>query len=354
MFEFDGSYGEGGGDVIRFALSYSSITGLPVKINNIRSRRNNPGLQLHHLSTVKALGELCDAELIGAEKGSRQLTFVPRKEIVGGEYLFDIYDADLSSKSGTVAPVIKAVLIPLAFSHKESYIVFRGATESSFSVPLSRLQNVLLPTLSRMGIEAEIKIKSRSWYPLSGGEVEICVKGGNTINSVRGLNIATRGKLINLRIEIIWGGISALNIEQFVKAAIRKSGFAELGEPIKVNYTEIQKSLTQNVGVFLFVNYENSLVCFEKFDNVKNLELTIIRVFSDFSKFHSSIATIDKYLSDQLVLPCILASEDSSWIVSSITDHLLTNIWLCRNWIGRNIELNGKLNEVGVFKVHKP
>jgi len=58
MLLIDGSYGEGGGQVLRTCLSLSVVFGKPFKIINIRKNRPKPGLQPQHLTCVKACAEI--------------------------------------------------------------------------------------------------------------------------------------------------------------------------------------------------------------------------------------------------------------------------------------------------------
>ncbi|PLZ05104.1 hypothetical protein CBP27_23505 [Fischerella thermalis WC542] len=65
MIHIDGSYGEGGGQVLRTSLSLAAITGNPISIYNIRAGRKNPGLAAQHLTGVRATATICDAEVRG-------------------------------------------------------------------------------------------------------------------------------------------------------------------------------------------------------------------------------------------------------------------------------------------------
>ena len=56
MIRIDGSAGEGGGQILRTALSLSLVTGKPFRIENIRAGRKNPGLLRQHLTAVSAAG----------------------------------------------------------------------------------------------------------------------------------------------------------------------------------------------------------------------------------------------------------------------------------------------------------
>ena len=55
----DGSQGEGGGQIVRSSMALSLVTGRPITIDNIRARRERPGLMQQHLAAVRAAAEIC-------------------------------------------------------------------------------------------------------------------------------------------------------------------------------------------------------------------------------------------------------------------------------------------------------
>ena len=57
MIALDGAQGEGGGQILRSALSLSMITGQPFTITSSRAGRAKPGLLRQHLTAVKAAAE---------------------------------------------------------------------------------------------------------------------------------------------------------------------------------------------------------------------------------------------------------------------------------------------------------
>ncbi|ELA5986684.1 RNA 3'-terminal phosphate cyclase, partial [Escherichia coli] len=103
MIALDGAQGEGGGQILRSALSLSMITGQPFTITSIRAGRAKPGLLRQHLTAVKAATEICGATVEGAELGSQRLLFRPGT-VRGGEYRFAIGSA------GSCTLVLQTVL----------------------------------------------------------------------------------------------------------------------------------------------------------------------------------------------------------------------------------------------------
>ena len=78
MIEIDGSRGEGGGQILRSALSLAACTGQAFRIVHIRAGRERPGLLRQHLTAVKAAATIADADVEGAEVGSTTVVFQPR------------------------------------------------------------------------------------------------------------------------------------------------------------------------------------------------------------------------------------------------------------------------------------
>lgn len=110
MLSVDGSYGEGGGQILRTALSLSALTGVSVRIERIRARRSKPGLRPQHLTAVQAVAGVCQAEVTGGHLGSQIITFRPHVP-QGGHYLFDV--AEKTGSAGAVTLVAQALLPPL-------------------------------------------------------------------------------------------------------------------------------------------------------------------------------------------------------------------------------------------------
>ena len=114
MLTIDGSHGEGGGQVLRTSLALSAITGQPVRIEQIRAGRRKPGLRPQHLTGVRAIAKVCDAEVEGARLNSQTLSFAPRPVLRAGTYTFDVAQAAKGGSAGSVSLILQTVLLPLA------------------------------------------------------------------------------------------------------------------------------------------------------------------------------------------------------------------------------------------------
>ncbi len=169
LLEIDGSMGEGGGQILRSALSIASIMGIPVRVYNIRAKRRNPGLRPQHLTAVKALAEITDAKVKGAYVGSRDLIFEPRT-VKGGNFRFDVGTA------GSVSLVLQALLPVLAFAPKSVQVEVRGGTDVPMAPTIDYFRKIFLWYLDAIGYHVELRLLRRGHYPRGGGIVKVFIE----------------------------------------------------------------------------------------------------------------------------------------------------------------------------------
>src|SRR5574341_277898 len=164
--EIDGAFGEGGGQIIRSAVTLSCLTQKPVEITNIRKNRKVPGLRAQHMTAIKIIAKVCNAKVEGLHVGSTEIKFFPS----------NVIDTNLKEDVGTAGsiPLILQVLIPaVAISKKKLKMTITGGTDVLWSPTSDYTRFVLREAYSRMGINFSIDIKRRGYYPRGGGIVDV-------------------------------------------------------------------------------------------------------------------------------------------------------------------------------------
>jgi len=169
--EVDGSLGEGGGQVMRLAIALSAATGRAVRVSRVRANRERPGLAAQHAAAVRAVAALCGARTEGVEVGSRTVVFEPARP-VGGEASVEVGTA------GSVTLVLQAVLGALTGAGAlAARLSVGGGTDVIRAPSWDYLVHVLLPSLSRAGLECEAVCERRGFYPVGGGRVTAALPG---------------------------------------------------------------------------------------------------------------------------------------------------------------------------------
>lgn len=323
FIEIDGSYGEGGGQVLRSSLSLAAITGQPIRIENIRAKRNKPGLAAQHLTSVRAAATICQAELQGDALESMTLEFIPNGTAKAGQYTFDVTEARQGGSAGTVNLVLQTILLPLALANGESHVTLRGGTHIAHSPPFPYIEQVYLPILAQLGLEAQAQLNAWGWYPRGGGEVALQVKGGTTLT---GLTLLERGKLRQVQ------GVAAVTqlpshipqrIAMRAENLLQEANLKGRVKPLR------ERGIGPGAGIFLTAEYEHTRAGFSAIGRPGlPSEKVAEMACEELLDFHETGAPVDVHLADQLLLPLALATQASQYRVAEISLHLTTNAWV--------------------------
>ncbi len=347
MVMIDGSHGEGGGQVLRTTLTLAVLTGQPVHIKRIRARRKKPGLRPQHLTAVRAAGAVCEARLEGDELDSQTLTFVPGGSARPGEYVFDVAEAARGGSAGSVGLVLQTVLLPLALVGGESRLTLRGGTHVPWAPPVSYLEHVFLPVLARMGVRAEVKVVRWGFYPAGGGEMRVRIEGQE--GPLSPILLTERGELRR-----IWGTAVVTNLPAHIpqRMATRAHNvLAEEGLQAQVEPRRL-RGAGPGAGIFLFAEYAHVTAGFTAYGR-KGLpaERVAEAACKDLLAHHRSDSPADPHLTDQLVLPMALAEGESRAITWQVSRHLLTNVWVVRQFLARELNVEGEPGTPGMLVV---
>lgn len=311
IIELDGSQGEGGGQILRSALSLSMCMGHSIHIKNIRAKRKKPGLMRQHLTAVQAATAISGAEVEGAFAGSTELKFAPNA-IQGGDYRFSIGTA------GSCTLVLQTILPALLMASQDSQITLNGGTHNSMSPPFHFLQRAFVPLLARMGAGVELQLNRFGFYPAGGGEIGMKIKGGHRLAP---LHLQSRGERLNAYAESFVAGLPAHIAER--ELAVVKKRMAWNDEQLHL------RGLDRNQGpgnaLLITLEYEHVTEVFSGFgEKGVSAETVANGAVKAVHNYLSGEATVSSFLADQLLLPMALAGG-GSFTATDWSLHAATN-----------------------------
>ena len=172
MMEIDGSYGEGGGQIVRTAVALAAVTGTSIRVSKIRQGRPKPGLAPQHAQAILALAGICNAKTAGIEPGSSEITFEPGM-IKGGSYRVDIGTA------GSITLLVQCLLPAMIRADGPITLKVTGGTDVRWSPTMDYFKRVFLPALCEFGAQVKVDSMRRGYYPRGGGSVILTVNPGN-------------------------------------------------------------------------------------------------------------------------------------------------------------------------------
>jgi len=369
MIEVDGSFGEGGGQIIRTAVALSAITGEPVEIRNIRANRPNPGLQAQHLNAVKAVAAMTDAETEGLKLRSTRLKFVPQsRKALRTE--IDIGTA------GSITLLLQCIIPVALFADGETKLRIIGGTDVKWSPPIDFYRFVFAKALAEMGCEVQISLLKRGYYPKGGGVVDVSVKPVRKLNGF--MRLEEEGEEEETAGEVLVRGIShcrglpshvASRQASSAEKKLRERGYnaaieVDAGEhaaAAAVAVEEAEKTEgtgkgkrrgggareTVGSGITLWHNYKSGSALGEPRKPAESVgEEAASLILSELA----SASTVDVHLADQLIPYIALAEGHSAFKVREITGHLRTNIYIVRQFLDVEIAIR---REDDIFIIEK-
>lgn len=348
ILRIDGSLGEGGGQVLRYALALSALLLKPIEIFNIRSKRENPGLRPQHLTAVRAIAELTNAEVEGAFVGSTRLVFKPSKRLCGS-FEFDIGTA------GSISLVIQAVLPVLLYSDCRSRLLIKGGTNVPLSPPVDYMTEVFLFNLRRLGVRAKIDLIRRGHYPRGGGQVSLEVDplGGY----IQPINAVSRGKLVELYVKSYCVKLPSHVAQRQAQSAsqlLRRVLGVEPRIDLETYPPDKDPHLGPGSGILVYAETDNRLrigadSLGEKGKPAEKVgEEAALKFIED---FETGMA-FDRHMGDMIIPYLFLARGESTIGVSRLTMHLLTAIELSKLFIpDASVEIKGDIDKPGLIKI---
>jgi RNA 3'-phosphate cyclase len=338
MIDIDGSFGEGGGQVLRSSLALSLLTGKPFRLRKIRANRKpKPGLRPQHLASVRAAARIGSATVSGDAVNSSNLTFAPGP-VQAGKYHFPIGTA------GATALVLHTVYLPLALADGPSEIVLEGGTHNDKAPCFHFLQTTWRAYLARLGMTVSLEMKRPGFYPRGGGLVVAHVQPWSIRKPLRLLGPVTLDAASILSATA--GVPEHVNNRQARRAAVR---LRDAG----IEPTAASEEWPGGPGSMLAVTWAGPVptLFFGLGARGKPAEAVADEAIDQALAYRESGMPVDPHSADQLLLPLAVTDGDSEFHVSEVTRHLTTNAAVIRLFLERDIAIEGDEGSPGVVKV---
>ncbi len=332
MITIDGSFGEGGGQILRSSLALSLVTGKAFGIEKIRAGRKKPGLRRQHETAVNAAAEVGRAEVTGNEIGSLELTFVPQT-ITAGRYHFSVGTA------GSTSLVLQTVLPALLTADAPSTVVLEGGTHNPMSPPYDFLAGVFFPVLERMGAKLDCTLERYGFFPAGGGKVIVNIE---PVREWKRIDLLERGSIINRRAEAIVAKLPLSIAERELIVVAAKLGWPE----DCLRATKVNNSYGPGNVVMVKIESENIVELCTAFGR-KGLpaEKVAGQAAQEAAEYLAADVPVGIHLADQLLIPMALAGG-GRFRTLGLTDHTKTNIEVIKNFLDVSIEASAVRDDV--------
>ncbi len=331
----DGSEGEGGGQILRTALSLSLITGQPFRIEHIRANRSPKGLRPQHLACVRGAEALSGGSAEGASVGSDALSFRPAP-VKPGDYLLEVGTA------GSTPLLLQCLYYPLALAGGGT-VTLRGGTHVPHSPTFDYLARVWLPMLSRYGLQGELHLRYAGFYPEGNGQIRAVVpKTGKPPASI---DVVARGTLKDVDVASMVANLRLEIAERQARSAVAR--LREHGIHATAENLPLPSMGSTGTVVFIRAEFERSVAGFcalgEKGKRAEDVGREAAGKLADFMR---SAGAVDAHMGDQILLPAALLAAGllgeeghTRFTTEAVTAHLRTNAAVIERFLPVRIEL---------------
>ena len=319
MIEIDGSFGEGGGQVLRTALGLSLATGQPFRIANIRAGRSKPGLRRQHLTAVRAAADVGDAETAGARMGSGELTFAPT-DVRPGRHRFSVGTA------GSATLVLQTVLPALLTAAGPSSLTLEGGTHNPFAPPFDFIARTFLPVVNRMGPQVTVELQRAGFYPAGGGRFTAEIEPTGRLEPIE---LVERGRERGRAARAMLSSLPLHVAERELEVVAREPGWADAERTLDI----VDDPAGPGNALLLEMAFDNIVEVVTGFGR-KGLRAEAVAraALKEAGEYLESEAPVGLHLADQLLVPLALAGG-GRYRAAALTEHARTNIEVVRAFL---------------------
>jgi len=339
LVDIDGSFGEGGGQILRTSASLAAALGLGLRMTHIRANRPKPGLRRQHLTALEAVAAITGGELVGGQIGSDRIE-LSAGEPTPGEYRFEI---DTAGSANLVAQTVLPVLL---MAPGDSTVTITGGTHNPMAPCYEYLSRVFIPLMSAVGVDAMTTMARAGFYPAGGGELTLTIRGLGGREPLIGLNLTQRGQPKQI------DGLSAVaeSLPDHISERQATQVIGRLRRHSLAGSIEQTRWETQSPGtvVFLRAVFTRTVAGFFALgERGTPAEAVADQAMDALEEYLDGDGAVDPRAADQLLPVLALSMESSRYTTTKVTPHLLTNAEVVRHVVGRDVCVEGDIGRPG-------
>ncbi len=342
----DGREGEGGGQVLRSALTLSLITGKPFRLEHVRAKRKPAGLKAQHLTCVTGAAAVGSAKVEGAELGSSTVEFHP------GEVSTEPRVLDVGT-AGATSLLLQCLFYPLALAGG-AHLTLKGGTHVTFSPSFDYLARVWLPMVRCYGLDVTLHLDAAGFFPQGGGSVRAEIQALQKPEKGEPLDFAPDEQVTRAEVLSIVGGLPLDIARRQNDAASERLGRARLKVETEVVAPKVKSS--KGSATLVWTKLESGLCAGESWLGERGVSAEEVgRVAAEhFLEFVESGGSFDVHLGDQVLLPAALAAAGflgpkraTHFVAAEVTEHLTTHVQVIQRFLEVEVAIDGREVRIG-------
>jgi len=344
MIVIDGSYGEGGGALMRTALAMSALTQTPIRIDNVRGGTNYPGLDSEDMLLIQALAASTAAETTGIDRASNNISFLPTRRPHG----LNIGLNAIENMRGANANIVLTALIPvLARCGMYSRVSAEGETYGHRSLSFDYFENVTLTAFKKMGLYAFADLEKAGFGREAKGSVVVEVEP----SVIDGFHWEDRGKIVSANAVIVSSHLPKEIAERGASHLKRLSENA--GVQLTIEHDEV-RSDRPGVHLTIWATFERGVggaaMMGSKGVRVEHLAQA---AFDELLQFLKASETVDPFVADQILLPACFSDNGCAFSISKITERFTTSVWVIKQFLPIHVTVKGKVDGPGSVSIKR-